>query len=185
MTATLTWAAGADGLVCEAQLQASPNCDPRPRGERIDLVVLHFISVPAGRFGGPGILDLFGNRLDPLLYPELARLRVSAHFLIRRDGRLIQFVPCAMRAWHAGASRWNGRERCNDFSIGIELEGCPDRSFEEAQYLKLSALLTLLRSRYPIRDVVGHEHVAPGRKDDPGPCFDWPRIGGILFADGV
>lgn len=174
------WADEPDGLVREAQFIASPNCDARPAGIPIDLAVLHYISVPAGCFGGTGISDLFCNRFDPERFPDFAGLRVSAHFLIRRDGELIQFVPCALRAWHAGVSRWRGRERCNDFSIGIELEGGPDRLFEEAQYLRLSALLELLRRRYPIRDVVGHEHVAPGRKDDPGPFFDWARVAEVF-----
>ena len=155
---------------------ASPNHDARPRGATLDLLVIHSISLPPGEFGGPGIEQLFTNRLDPGAHPyfrAIAGLRVSAHFLIRRDGALIQFVACGKRAWHAGVSAWRGRERCNDFSIGVELEGADDRAFEDAQYAQLVTLTRALRARYPIADIAGHADIAPGRKTDPGPRFDW------------
>jgi len=161
---------------------ASPNSDERPAGEPVRLAVIHAISLPPNEFGGPGIIQLFTNCLDPEMHPyfrEIQRLRVSAHFLVRRDGELIQFVSCSRRAWHAGVSSWRGRERCNDFSIGIELEGCDQQAFEEAQYLTLNRLLDQLRHRYSIEAVVGHSDIAPGRKTDPGPCFDWHRVRGI------
>jgi AmpD protein len=157
----------------------SPNWDARPEGMAIELVVIHNISLPPGQFGGSGIVELFTNRLDPAGHPFYAGiegLRVSAHFLIRRDGELIQFVPCGGRAWHAGASSWRGRERCNDFSVGIELEGTDDLPFTDAQYECLDGLLAALYRRYPIADLVGHSDIAPGRKTDPGPCFDWERV---------
>ena len=158
---------------------ASSNCDARPVDERIELVVVHNISLPPGEFGGTGIIDLFLNRLSPEAdpyYAGIAHLRVSAHFLIRRDGELIQFVPCTQRAWHAGVSRWRGRERCNDFSVGIELEGADEVPFEDAQYTRLRELVKALRARYPIAEVTGHSDIAPGRKTDPGPAFNWEKI---------
>lgn len=161
----------------------SPNCDERPAGESVCLVVVHAISLPPGEFGGDGVAHLFTNRLDPALHPYyegIHALRVSAHFFIRRDGRTIQFVPCDKRAWHAGASCWRGRERCNDFSIGIELEGCDELPFEAAQYSRLAALVEVLARRYPLRAVVGHADIAPDRKTDPGPCFDWPHLRAML-----
>jgi len=161
----------------------SPNHDARPRDVAIDLLVIHAISLPPGTFGGPGIEQLFTNRLDPAGHPdyrEIAGLRVSSHFLIRRDGSLVQFVPCGRRAWHAGVSVWQGRERCNDFSIGVELEGTDERPFEDAQYAQLTALTQALRRRYPLGDLVGHSDIAPGRKTDPGPCFDWARYRNTL-----
>lgn len=154
----------------------SPNCDARPEGVQVSLIVIHAISLPPDQFGGPGVIELFTNCLDPEAHPYYAtihQLRVSAHFFIRRDGELIQFVPTAARAWHAGVSCWQGRERCNDFSIGIELEGCDTQAFEPAQYTALVALLRCLRRRYPGVAVAGHSDIAPGRKTDPGPCFDW------------
>ena len=157
----------------------SPNCDERPAAEVVRLVVIHAISLPPDEFGGPEVIELFTNCLDPEAHPyfrEIQGLRVSAHFLIRRDGEVIQFVPCSRRAWHAGISNWMGRERCNDFSIGIELEGCDRMPFEDAQYRALKRLLAELRRRYSIEAVVGHNEIAPGRKTDPGPCFDWRRI---------
>lgn len=169
----------ARGWLDGARRVPSPNCDARPAGEAVILIVIHNISLPPGEFGGPGVAELFTNRLDPAAHPYYAAikdLRVSAHFFIRRDGELIQFVPCSMRAWHAGASRWQGRERCNDFSIGIELEGTDDVSFTESQYTRLNALLSALKAAYRIQGVTGHSHIAPGRKTDPGPCFDWDRI---------
>lgn len=157
----------------------SPNCDERPVDEAITLIVLHNISLPPGEFGGDGVIELFTNRLDPREHPyyeTIKDLRVSAHFLVRRDGELIQFVPCGLRAWHAGVSSWGGRERCNDFSIGIELEGSDETPFTDAQYQALNDLLAALRVAYPIAAVVGHSDIAPGRKTDPGPCFDWGRV---------
>jgi len=157
----------------------SPNCDARPADEDITLVVVHGISLPPGVFGGEAIERLFTNRLDPAAHPSFAApaaLRVSAHFLVRRDGELIQFVACADRAWHAGASSWRGRERCNDFSIGVELEGTDDTPYMDAQYTVLTRLVRALARRYPIADVAGHSDVAPGRKTDPGPAFAWGRL---------
>jgi AmpD protein len=166
------------GTVAGMRQIASPNFDERPAGVAIELLVIHNISLPPGEFGGQGIIDLFTNRLDPDGHPyyrAIADRRVSAHFLIRRDGESIQFVPCAKRAWHAGESTWRGRDRCNDFSIGIELEGTDDQPFTDVQYERLIALTQALRSPYAIGDIVGHSDIAPARKTDPGPCFDWPR----------
>lgn len=173
------WQFDAEGWLDEARHIPSPNCDARPPGCDISLAVIHNISLPPGRYGGNGVAELFTNRLDPDAHPyyrTIHRLRVSAHFFIRRDGELIQFVPCGARAWHAGVSRWNGRERCNDFSVGIELEGSDDDAFEEAQYRVLLQLLTALQATYPIAAAVGHSDIAPGRKTDPGPYFDWSRL---------
>lgn len=157
----------------------SPNCDDRPADAAVELVVIHNISLPPGEFGGEGIVELFTNRLDPAKHPyyaTIAHLRVSAHFLIRRDGAAIQFVSCDRRAWHAGVSSWRGRERCNDYSIGIELEGTDDTPFTEAQYRCLDQVLESLCRRYPIAGITGHSDIAPGRKTDPGAGFDWSRI---------
>ncbi len=168
-----------DGWLPAARRLPSPNCDERPADAAISLVVVHAISLPPGEFGGPGILELFSNRLDPAAHPyyrQIEGLRVSAHFLIRRDGELIHFVPCRRRAWHAGVSSWRGRTACNDFSIGIELEGSDDVAFEDAQYERLGSLLAELRQRYPIEAVTGHSDIAPGRKTDPGPHFQWHRV---------
>jgi AmpD protein len=170
-------------MIIGARCLRSPNCDDRPADSAIELIVIHNISLPPGDFGGPGIIDLFCNRLDPAAHPyyaTIADLRVSAHLLIRRDGELIQFVPCAQRAWHAGISSWCGRGRCNDFSIGIELEGADDVPFEDAQYDRLAVVTRLLRAHYPIADIVGHSDIAPGRKTDPGPHFDWTRYRGMI-----
>lgn len=160
----------------------SPNFDERPVDEVVSMIVVHAISLPPGQFGGDEIVRLFTNRLDPAAHPffeQLRGLRVSAHFLIRRDGESIQFVSCEDRAWHAGQSAWQGRTRCNDFSIGIELEGCDDQGFEAAQYAALIALIDALRASYPVRDIVGHADIAPGRKTDPGPHFEWSRLDGL------
>ena len=168
-----------------ARYVASPNFDARPAGEAPTLIVVHAISLPPDQFGGPGVEQLFTNTLDPAAHPYYATihpLRVSAHFFIRRDGELIQFVSTDARAWHAGVSCWRGRARCNDFSIGIELEGCDTLPFEAAQYRRLAELVAWLRLRYPIADIAGHSDVAPGRKTDPGPCFDWSRFGEFLLA---
>ena len=167
------------GRVDSARYHASPNCDNRPPGESVTLLVIHSISLPPGEFGGDGILRLFPNELDYGAHPyygTLAGLQVSAHFLIRRSGELLQFVPCTKRAWHAGASAWCGRSRCNDFSIGIELEGADDVPYSAAQYRVLAELTRALQSAYPIADIAGHCHIAPARKTDPGPSFDWPRF---------
>jgi AmpD protein len=167
------------GAVRAARQVPSLNCDDRPPGTKISLLVVHNISLPPGRFGGDAIERFFTNRLDPSAHPYFATIaaqRVSAHFLIPRDGRLVQFVPCERRAWHAGESRWRGRERCNDFSIGVELEGTDDLPYEAAQYAMLVRLTRALRRRYPIADFAGHSDIAPGRKTDPGNAFDWARF---------
>ncbi len=168
-----------DGMLADVRFVASPNCDARPANARIELIVIHNISLPPGEFGGSGIEDLFLNRLDPAAhayYAGIAHLRVSAHFLLRRDGSITQFVACGQRAWHAGVSSWRGRERCNDFSVGIELEGTDEIYFEDAQYTHLAGLIEALKARYPIVDVTGHADIAPGRKTDPGKSFEWDRI---------
>jgi AmpD protein len=157
----------------------SPNCDERPPDTEISLVVLHCISLPPGEYGGDAIERLFTNRLDPAAHPyfrDIAGLKVSSHYLIRRDGKVVQFVPAERRAWHAGASWWRGRGACNDFSVGIELEGTEHEPFTDSQYAALSALIQDLQSRFPIRDVAAHSDVAPGRKTDPGAHFDWARL---------
>lgn len=169
----------ADGWVAGVERQPSPNHDCRPAGTPIRLIVIHAISLPPGKFGGDFIIDFFLNRLAPDADPyfaTIAAMRVSSHFLVRRDGALIQFVSCRDRAWHAGVSCWNGAERCNDFSIGIELEGCDDEGFDALQYDTLRSLIRLLQRAFPIDDVVGHSDIAPERKTDPGPCFDWNRL---------
>ena len=161
----------------------SPNFGVRPAGVAIDLVLIHSISLPPGEFGGDAIERLFTNRLDwnaDPYYAEIRGMQVSAHFLVRRDGELLQFVSCDDRAWHAGVSTWHGRTDCNDFSIGIELEGLEGESFEAPQYKALSGLVKAVARRYPITSVAGHEHVAPGRKRDPGAGFDWALFIGAL-----
>jgi AmpD protein len=166
----------------------SPNFDERPPGCAVDLLVIHNISLPPGEFGGGHIQALFLNQLDSGAHPyfaQIAHLRVSAHLLIRRSGETIQFVALEHRAWHAGLSNFCGRERCNDFSIGIELEGSDDKAFSDAQYQALSHLGAHIRRLFPaIGDdrIVGHLDIAPGRKTDPGPCFDWPRFREQLAA---
>ncbi|MDG5977509.1 N-acetyl-anhydromuranmyl-L-alanine amidase [Hydrogenophaga taeniospiralis CCUG 15921] len=157
----------------------SPNFGPRPHGAHIDLIVIHSISLPPGVYGGPQVEQLFTNQLDWQAHPYFEQIRgmeVSSHFFIRRDGELVQFVDADARAWHAGASCWRGRDNCNDDSIGIELEGLEGDSFEASQYLTLTRLCASLRARYPVAYVAGHEHIAPGRKQDPGPGFDWARL---------
>ena len=168
-----------DGWWCRARAVASPNFGPRPAGAQVSLAVIHSISLPPGVFGGDDVERLFTNTLDLERHPfdaTLLGLRVSAHFFVRRNGRVLQFVSCDDRAWHAGASAWRGRDDCNSWSVGIELEGLEGGTFEPAQYRALAQLLRLLRARYGIVEAVGHEHVAPGRKRDPGPGFDWPRL---------
>lgn len=161
---------------------ASPNFDRRPPS-RIDMLVIHNISLPPEQFGGGEIADFFCNRLDITAHPyfgQLKDVRVSSHFLIGRDGGIIQFVACRQRAWHAGLSNWHGRTRCNDFSIGIELEGSDFVPFTEPQYASLVRLVRRLQRVYPIRNIVGHSDIAPGRKTDPGPFFDWVRFRSAL-----
>ena len=165
-----------NGWYQPAQHIASPNFGPRPAGVPIDLVVLHSISLPPGQYGGPEIQALFTNTLDWDAHPYFQQIRgaeVSAHFLIRRQGELMQFVSCDDRAWHAGRSQHLGRDNCNDFSIGIELEGLEGHTFEAEQYAALSQLCHDIAEHYPIAHIAGHEHVAPNRKQDPGIGFDW------------
>ncbi|MGL4996055.1 MAG: 1,6-anhydro-N-acetylmuramyl-L-alanine amidase AmpD [Deefgea sp.] len=172
-----------EGWLSTARVVVSPNCDVRQPDLVIDMVVIHNIHLPpqpegATEFGGSDIERLFTNSLniaDHACYTELAQLRVSAHFLIRRDGEVIQFVSCNQRAWHAGVSSWQGRERCNDFSIGIELEGSDFVPFTAIQYQSLDQLLLAIQARYPIAHVVGHSEIAPERKSDPGPFFAWEK----------
>ena len=174
---------GKDGLAEGARFVPSPNCDERPAGSTVDLLVIHHISLPPGEFGGGGIVELFTNRLDPAAHPYYATIagaKVSAHFLVRRDGELIQFVSCARRAWHAGESSWKGRARCNDFSLGVELEGTGEIPYTDAQYSRLAELARALTARYPIADIAGHSDIAPGRKTDPGASFDWARFRSLL-----
>ena len=171
----------AGGFAPAATQVPSTNCDERPRNVAISLLVVHGISLPPGEFGGDGIERLFTNRLDPRAHPYYASidgLRVSSHFLIRRDGRLLQFVGCAQRAWHAGESAWRGASGCNDFSIGVELEGTDSMPYAGVQYRVLARLVRAVTLRYALADVVGHCDIAPGRKTDPGPAFDWARLRG-------
>jgi N-acetyl-anhydromuramoyl-L-alanine amidase len=172
----------ASGRLLSARQVDSPNCDERPVGQAPELVVVHGISLPPGEFGGPWIEALFTNALPPAAHPyfeTIAGLRVSSHLLVRRDGTLVQFVPFHRRAWHAGDSRWRGRERCNDYSIGIELEGTDASAYTPAQYQSLSGAIAALCRAYPglsPERVVGHSDIAPGRKADPGIAFDWPLL---------
>lgn len=169
-------------LIEQARFVASPHCDKRPANTPIELIVVHGISLPAGHFGLGYINDLFLGQLDCKADPSFAPLeglRVSAHLLIRRTGELIQYVPFNQRAWHAGLSSWEGRAQCNDFSIGIELEGTDQTPYTDAQYSQLAEVVKALRATYssiPAHGVSGHEHIAPGRKTDPGPSFDWQRL---------
>ena len=175
------------GFAAGAHVIVSPNFDTRPAQENglpaeVRLIVIHNISLPPSQYGGNGIIELFTNRLNPDEHPYYAEIytrKVSSHFLIRRDGELIQFVSCLDRAWHAGASSWQGLERCNDFSVGIELEGSDFDAFEPAQYQTLINLIAGLKQRYVIQDIVGHSDIAPGRKTDPGPYFDWGKVSTI------
>lgn len=167
------------GWLQGARIVPTANHDARPDNELPSLIVIHNISLPPGEFSGHAVEHLFTNQLDWDAHPyyqNIRGLRVSSHFFIRRDGELIQFVPCTQRAWHAGASQWQGREKCNDFSIGIELEGTDDLPFTQAQYACLNTLLNTLRAAYPIQAIVGHSDIAPGRKTDPGPHFDWSHV---------
>jgi AmpD protein len=169
----------AKGYVESATQIASPNFDARPENCSIDMIVIHNISLPPNTYAGPGVVQLFTNQLNPNEHPYYAEIhtrKVSSHFFIRRDGELMQFVSCLQRAWHAGVSSWQGRERCNDFSVGIELEGSDFEAFEAAQYQTLKQLVTCLKNTYPIQHIVGHSDIAPGRKTDPGPFFNWKKI---------
>ena len=175
------------GWVGSAERQLSPNCDSRPAGCVPELLVIHAISLPQGQFSSSGrsyVADLFLNHLDVSASPDFEQLkgvRVSAHFLIQRDGKLIQFVSADLRAWHAGVSQFIGRERCNDFSIGVELEGSDFVPFEAAQYETLTRLTDILMQHYPIRHIVGHQDIEPSRKTDPGPFFDWTLYQQLLL----
>ncbi len=185
----------ASGLLDQAHVRLSPNRDARPDGSVPDLIVVHAISLPPGEFGGPWIDALFGNRLDAEAHPyfrAIAALRVSAHALIRRDGYLLQYVPFHERAWHAGESCFEGRVRCNDFSVGLELEGCDEQPFTDVQYRVLARVVHALLAAYPglsTRRITGHSDIAPGRKTDPGPLFDWERLRrelqGVQIAAGM
>ena len=178
------------GRVPEARWVHSPNSDARPPGNQPELIVIHGISLPPGRYGGPWIDRLFTNTLSAEADPYFATiqdLRVSSHMLIARDGALTQYVPFSQRAWHAGASNWCGREACNDYSIGIELEGSDDEPYDDRQYPVLAALIAALQRAYPTLAsgaIAGHCDIAPGRKTDPGPAFDWKRLERRLSAAG-
>ena len=180
----------ADGWLSQVRRLPSPNCDPRPQGSGPELIVIHGISLPPGRYGGPWIDRLFTNTLpaeaDPY-FATIQELRVSSHVLIARDGALTQYVPFGQRAWHAGVSHWCGREACNDFSIGIELEGADDEPYDDRQYPVLAALIASLQRAYPALArgaIAGHSDIAPGRKTDPGPGFDWKRLERWVSAAG-
>ncbi|MDH4046810.1 MAG: 1,6-anhydro-N-acetylmuramyl-L-alanine amidase AmpD [Gammaproteobacteria bacterium] len=170
------------GILAPSVQCPSPNQDDRPEGCQPELIVVHGISLPPGEFGGPEIEQLFTNRLDWDAHPYFQEIRgteVSSHLLIRRDGSVVQFVPFNRRAWHAGESRFRGRRRCNDFSLGIELEGTDQDPYTDPQYEQLAAVISAICKAYPtisIRTVAGHCDVSPGRKTDPGPVFDWPRL---------
>jgi len=180
------WKIEADGWLSAAHSCISPNYDERPPHVYPRILVVHAISLPPDHFGGRDIDALFTNTLNPAAHPyyeNISHLNVSAHFLIRRDGELMQFVSTAHRAWHAGVSSWNGIEKCNDFSIGVELEGCDTLPFEKLQYPILVQLTRALWRHYPFEEIVGHEHIAPGRKTDPGPYFDWDYYRKLLALD--
>jgi AmpD protein len=173
----------AHGWLSGCRRVRSPNQDERPAGAQASLLVVHSISLPPGEYGGEAIERLFTNRLDPRAHPyfrEIAGLEVSSHFLVRRDGELVQFVPATRRAWHAGVSRWRARQRCNDFSLGVELEGTDSDAFADAQYAALARLVAALRRALPLRQIAAHSDVAPGRKTDPGVGFAWRRLLGTL-----
>lgn len=177
-----------EGWWLGAQSLPSPNFGPRPMGVCIDLAVIHSISLPPGQYGGPEIEQLFTNNLDWNAHPYFEQIRgleVSSHFVIRRNGRCQQFVSVFARAWHAGRSTWRGRDNCNDYSVGIELEGLEHEPFEDAQYDTLTTLLKALPAVCPITQVAGHEHVAPGRKQDPGRAFDWGRLQALTGWPGT
>lgn len=176
----------ATGLLKDVRQVLSPHCDARPSGAQPELIVVHGISLPPGEFGGPWIDALFTGGLPPAAHPYFETIRdarVSAHVLVKRDGSITQYVPFAQRAWHAGASEYCGRHNCNDFSIGVELEGTDDLPYESRQYATLAALIGALLACYPTLSrerLAGHSDIAPGRKTDPGRAFDWPRLRGLL-----
>ena len=172
------------GYLSGVQFISSPNCDERPPGNKISLLVIHNISIPPDVFAGNGVIELFTNQLnsDVSYYETIRDLRVSAHFFVRRNGVIIQFVPCGKRAWHAGESCWNGRTCCNDFSIGVEMEGSDTIPFTDSQYVALVALTIELSKVYPITDITGHSDIAPKRKTDPGPYFDWNQYKKALLT---
>ncbi|MEQ1778118.1 MAG: 1,6-anhydro-N-acetylmuramyl-L-alanine amidase AmpD [Nitrosomonas sp.] len=173
------------GVLTIAQWIASPNFDQRPAETEVSLLVIHNISLPPNEFSGQGVIDLFTNRIDPQAHPyyqSLQGLKVSAHFFVRRDGTIIQFVSCNDRAWHAGVSNWQGKDSCNDYSIGIELEGSDITPFTDTQYEVLITLTQCLCNQYPIQHIAGHSDVAPGRKTDPGPYFDWKKYASALVT---
>ena len=176
----------AAGWLQAAEVERSPNFDARPINSRIKLIVVHGISLPPGEFGGGYIQQFFCNRLDSSAhdyFSEIKDMRVSAHCLIARNGQLVQFVSFLNRAWHAGDSNWCGEQACNDYSIGIELEGTDQHQYTDEQYRQLSSLIESLRKHFPAiepNSLCGHSDIAPGRKTDPGPCFDWPRLHAIL-----
>ncbi len=175
-----------NGLCQDAEIKLSPNYDERPDPADVSGIVIHNISLPPGEFAGGYIDDLFLNQLDcnkHVYFEQLRDLKVSSHLLIRRQGELVQFVPFDKRAWHAGASSWQGRERCNDFTVGIELEGCDDKPFEDIQYHRLAEVIQSLCKYYPklnYERILGHEHISPGRKTDPGPYFEWDYLRQLL-----
>lgn len=184
LSRAIRWQVDHSGWLPAAHHCMSPNHDDRPEGLIPHLLVIHSISLPPDNFGGRDIDALFTNTLDPTLHPyyeNIAHLKVSAHFLIRRNGEIMQYVSTNQRAWHAGVSSWNGVERCNDFSIGIELEGCDTQPFEGLQYPILVQLTRALWAHYPLETIAGHEHIAPGRKTDPGPYFDWTHYQDLLI----
>lgn len=181
----------ASGLLREARQVSSPNCDERPDGTQPELIVIHNISLPPQQFGGPWIDALFSNTLDPNAHPYFAdihQLQVSSHLLIRRNGELVQYVPFHKRAWHAGVSNYQGRERCNDFSVGIELEGADEVPYEAVQYNILARVIAVLEQTYPTlsrKRMVGHSDIAPERKTDPGPAFDWNTLYAKLTSGDI
>lgn len=176
----------ATGLAAGVRQVLSPHFDERPSGTAVELIVVHGISLPPGEFGGPWIDRLFTGGLPADAHPyfrEIAGQRVSAHALVRRSGAIVQYVPFGLRAWHAGASQYQGRPACNDFSIGIELEGTDDEPYTDAQYTRLARLVEALLTAYPTLSrerIAGHSEIAPGRKTDPGPAFDWERLRGLI-----
>ena len=177
----------AHGILPGVRYLASPHCDWRPGSGAVRLLVIHNISLPPGEFGGNAVIDLFTGRLDWDAHPyyqAMRGLRVSAHFFLRRDGELIQFVPTTRRAWHAGPSNWRGWERSNDYSIGVELEGTDTLPYTEAQYAGLNRLIGMLAEMYGDLPLAGHSDIAPGRKTDPGPAFDWGRMSAPAGAGG-
>lgn len=188
MAVLKNWKIDSGGWLQGADIMPSPNCEPRTPGEAIELIVIHAISLPPGQYGGGYVQQFFCNHLDPnehAYFASIDGLRVSAHCLIERNGHLVQFVSFNDRAWHAGISCWQDRQNCNDFSIGIELEGCDEEPFEDAQYEQLARLVISLRKQYPAlseQSICGHSDIAPDRKTDPGPCFDWQTLYSLMHV---